>query len=317
MSVPSVTTAARKASVAMARAVATGMGPAPSSSQVSPSMVWPRVRAVWSTRTMTCAGGRRPSPSPVAVGGFGHGDEGVGGVGGVAFPRAGGGGLVFEGFETGAEAGEGVGGEAGVDPPGAVPVDPGAQRPGPVDRLVAALLVGLVGRGAAGRAAGVAHPGHGVSAGVLDETGAGVGCDLGGGGDLPGGFGRQPPVLPGVADLGGSLGHALGGGQGGGAPRRLELPVRRASHPAGERSPAARHAPHAAARAAQRALPAWATRSALVNCFHEPVGVDAGQGGGVQVAHRVGQDGHRPRHPLTDRNVAGTHAHTMQPTDRV
>ncbi len=49
------------------------------------------------------------------------------------------------------------------------------------------------------------------------------------------------------------------------AAEPVELPVRRASHPAGERSPAARHAPHAAARAAHRALPAWATRSALAN----------------------------------------------------
>ncbi len=153
MSVPLVTTAARKASLAMARAVATGMGPAPSSSQVSPSMVWPRARAVWSTRTMTCAGGRRPSPSPARARLAASAMAMRASAAWAAWRSrgAGGRGLVFERLKAGAEAGQGVGGEAGVDAPGAVPVDPGAQRPGPVHRLVAALLVGGVGRGAARR----------------------------------------------------------------------------------------------------------------------------------------------------------------------
>ena len=166
-SFPSVTRTLRIESTASRRAAATGIGPMPGISQISPGSRWPRTRARVVHPDVDHGGGtggsptapgpprhRRPPPAPLtrvrAVDRLdvdrpaGQTDQGVGGdrlqrLVETGPPRLAGQSARL-GLDRGDQPGSLVGGQPGVETNGAVTVGPVAQIAAPADGVVGAVL---------------------------------------------------------------------------------------------------------------------------------------------------------------------------------
>ncbi len=264
---------------------------------------------------------RRPA---FAGGGAGrrlrHGHQRVGGAGLVALPASRPAGVVeglpLERRQAGPEPGEGVGGEAPVHPPRSIAVDPRPQGPALVKPAIALLLLPRRPGGGLNVAAGLPQPRQRTGAGPLDERGAGLRSGGHRPGDLAGRLRRQRPLLPGLTDLARALLQVLGGRQRG--RRRADRTARRPCQPPGRGTvpgppprPTLRRPPgrQRFARLRQPLDPAEQAE--------EQLGIVASQRRRIQTSDHLRHGLGRRAQAIADRNVAGTHAHTMQPTDRV